>query len=169
MPAANIRAAIAAFLSAPPITGMTKVYKGEPFFVDAAEWNLAATGGWGAVGFVWIDDESESRVTLPALTGSKAVEYQAMLAVMYRWQRQSNDVTLGDYDAWIAPLDTIIDAVKTRLRSDPTLGSPGVIFEAAQGHNDLRVRWDPPMLSAGAGIVNCLAAVDFKVTEIVTA
>ena len=166
MSAAAVRAAIAQFLSVPPIQGLGAVYLAEPFFLDGSQFKMAQNNGWGAVGFLWFDSEEETRITLPALTGSKGVKYSAMFVVDYQWLRQ-DQTGAAQPDAWISPLDLIVEGLKTRLRADPTLGAPATIFEAAQSPNDLKIRWDVPYLDSGK--VRCRVAIDFEVTEIVTA
>jgi hypothetical protein len=71
-------------------------------------------------------------------------------------------------DAWVTPFDSIIDAVKTRIRSDPTLGNSSVIFQGGQDQNDIRITRDLPQ-SDNSETTIVFAVVEFNVTEILQA
>lgn len=169
MSAATVRAALAAFFQSPPIPGMGVVYEAEPFFSPGQDREpiSGGTSGAGAVGFVWLHEAEETRLTLPAVTGSKRVHYLASLVLRYNYLRQTNDGTVSAPDAWIGPLDDLLDQIRTRIHSDPTFGNPAVIFEAGQDENGVSIRWDAPKQNGMK--VECWLAVDFHVTEIVTA
>ena len=168
MSATTVRAQMQAFLAGGNITGLQRVYLSEPWFVDGGQWDLAANSGWGAIGYVWISDDSEERISLGAVAGQKRVTYQTSIVLMFQYLIPSAPTA---EDAWQAPLDEIIDGVKARLRSDPKAGTgtglDGVIFEQSQAPGDLHVVRDMPTRTAGK--VVCWQRIDTTITEIITA
>ena len=170
MSAATVRAAIVAYLSTPPIPGLGKLYAAEPFFSPGSDRDPLTGGspGAGAVGFVWITESQEERASLPAVYGSKAVEHATTIALKYSYLRQA---TTSGPDAYVDPLDGLLDAVVARVRADPTFASNGVIFQAGEGllgaaaGKDIVVHWGQPVLVGQR--VECWVAVDVSVIEIV--
>ncbi|MGN6607967.1 MAG: hypothetical protein ACTHMS_13270 [Jatrophihabitans sp.] len=160
MSSATVRAALAAYLEAAQIPGLNKVHPGPPYWADGSEWNLAATpgGGAGAIAALHIIEESERRLTVPAVSinapsfgGAKMVTYKVGLMVFYQWLLPSNQLEPVEESAWTDPLDAIIDGIKARLRADPNCGTgsptgtpPPTIWESAQEPGDLKVQRDLP-------------------------
>lgn len=161
-----VRVALRDFFQTPVITGLQKVYLDEPWIIQGANWNVDA--GWGAVGFIHLDTSKESRLTLgAAIGGSKRVEHTVGLVIQYQYLIPDTLPDGVDEDAWVGPFDQIIDAVKARIHSDPTLGSPSIIFQGGQDNDDIRVSRDLPQKDIGKVIV--FAVVEFNVTEIIQA
>ena len=173
MSAKTVRAAIANYLSSPPIAGLGKLYTAEPFYSPGSDRDplTGGTAGAGAVGFVWIQESSEQRITVGLGTGSKAVEHTATIALKYSYLRQAD--TTGAPDAYVGPLDDLIGAVVDRVRADPTFNSNGAIFQAGEGQvgtaagKDIVIHWGQPVLVGQP--VECWVAVDVWVIEIVQA
>ena len=172
MSAGTVRAAIAAFMTNPLISGLGGFYQAEPFGAPGStrEPLTGGTPGAGALGFVWISEENEERQTLPVLYGNKSVEYKVTIALLYRYARATNTGS-DTFDAWIHPLDDLVDAVKARIRSDPTFGQPSVIFQAGQGpvgsnSVDLKTSWLKPVLVGQQ--IEAWVAIDLDVIEIIT-
>jgi hypothetical protein len=170
-----VRNQIAAFIAAAKIPAVGVVYRGGPYRVDGAAFQLGQNDGHGAVLFVHIDSSNESRITFPTLAptnvsgavGQKRVDYVVSIVIFYKFKVQS----LGQgqvVDVWVDPLDAIIDSLKTRIRSDPNQGDATIIFEAGQDPNDIRVVQDLPVEIPG-GILFSLARLQYNVTEIITA
>lgn len=179
MSTTTVRAAITSFLNAnalggaTPIPGINKVYTAPPYWADGNDWNLASQLGSGAVVAVHLPEESESRNTLPALTGQKRVDYLVGIMIFYQWLLPSGDFNSHPPDAWVYPLDTITDGLKAALRAAPNLGSPSVIFQAAQGRihggaPDLVIKRGLPRRSSKGGKVLSWSALEFTAIEIVT-
>ncbi len=172
MSASTVRAAILNYLSSPPIAGLGKFYKAEPFFSPGTDRNPLTGGspGAGAVGFVWIAESSEERITVGEGTGYKAVEHSVTIALKYSYLRQAD--TAGP-DAYVNPLDDLVGAVVARVRADPTFNSAGAIFQAGEGQvgtaagKDIVIHWGQPVLVGGR--VECWVALDVWVIEIVQA
>lgn len=130
------------------VTGLVRVYADQPWRVDGSEFAEAFAGAAtsGAVGYVHISDRQETRITFPqGGGGQKQVRYTVGLVVMYRYLIPTEPETPAD---WVGDLDTMLDALVDRLRADPTLGAPGVIFQAGEGDGpgtvDVVIRRDPP-------------------------
>lgn len=167
MSSAAVRSAVASFFETASITGLNFVHPGPPWWITGSEWDLGKTAGAAAVAAVHLVEDNESRITIPALSGQKQVEYLIGLMLFYQYLQPSNSLTPKDPSAWVAPFDVIIDGVKDRLRSDPNCGMPSVVWQSAQDPHDISVKRDLPRVTAGKVLAWC--AVEFHVTEIVTA
>jgi len=168
--AATVRAALKDYFADASIDGLNKVFGAPPYWADGSEWNLADNLGSGAIAAVHLASESETRVTLPATTGSKNVVYQVGLMVFYQYLLPSATLTPIEEDAWCGPLDDILDGVKARLRADPNCGMPSVIWQAGldkSGNPNITIQRDLPRRLAGK--VLSWNVVEFTVDEIVTA
>lgn len=167
MASADVRAAVTTFFQNANIAGLNKVHSAPPFWADGSEWKLNLQGGSGSIGALHLVEDQESRIAVPALTGVKQVHYQVGLMIFYQWLLPSGTLTPVDEAAWAGPLDTIIDGVKARLRSDPNCGMPSVVWQSAQDPNDVTVRRDLPRLMSGK--VLSWNVVEFHVYETITA
>ena len=163
----DVRKAIRNFFQTPPITGIQTVYLDVPWFIDGAQWDVLSQEGWAAVASVHLNMSQESRVTLPWSVGSKQVNHSVGLLLQYQYLIPSNFGPDEAEDAWVEGLDIIIDGVKNRIRSDYTFNSNGVIFQAGQDQNDIRVQRDVPVVDVGRVVAWCV--VEFNVTEIIQA
>lgn len=170
MSSASVRAQMLAFLSAQPVAYINRWYSAEPWYVAAERLDLAANNGTGAVAWLHITDESESRSALPAVAGQKAITYKLAVVMLGVWVIPAGPT--GE-DAYIGPVDDMIEAVKARLRSDPKAGTgaglDGVIFQQSQDPGDLAVQRNVPLLDPGGGALLIWQRIDTTVTEIITA
>lgn len=178
MSSATVRAQLKAFCEAGSITHVNRWYAAEPWYIAAQQLGMAAGGGVGAVAWPHIADEAEERITvgapspslgLPA-SGQKQITYQVSFVMLYVFAIPSDP---GSEDAYIGPLDDMIESLKVRLRSDPKAGTGvglgGVIFEQSQAQGDLHVVRDVPMLDQQGGSLLVWQRIDTTVTEILTA
>ena len=174
---AAVRAALVAWFEAANVTGLQQVYKDMPWFLDAAQWNITPARTWGAVGFIHIDSSSESRMTVGAqnplkladTVGLKQVNYVVSLGLQYQFLIPATLANGDEADVWVDGLDSLIDALKTRIRSDPLQGaSSSVIFQAGQDDNDIRVESDLPIHEPGVRVYS-FHRIQFNLTEIITA
>lgn len=165
MSATTIRASIAAFVSAPAITNLAKVYADYPWRIAGTALAITPTTNFGAVAWPHIAEQHEKRITFPAGTGSKEVTYAVDLIVVAQY-RIPPTATAGD--EWVAPADTLLDAIVARLRSDQKIGTgpSSSILQAGEGDEQLKIRRDMPRIDGG--ILHVWTAVSFSVTEIVT-
>lgn len=173
MSSASVRAAVASFFQATvapgpnQIPGLNKVHSAPPYWADGSEWNLANELGSGTVAGVHLVEDSESRITIPVLTGQKMVTYKIGLMLFYQFLLPSNTLTPIDEAAWADPLDATIDGIKARLRSDPNCGLPSVVWQAAQDPGDVKIVRDIPRRLPGK--VVSWNVIEFMVDEVVTA
>lgn len=153
MSAQTIRLAIQSYLAGLGITGISKVYRAQPWDPIADEGWLFADGlDYDAVVIVHIERQQESRASLPARTvgrtevGNKAVDYSIGLIVLYQYLIPDELPITADTDVWVDSLDAILDALRDGIQADPTLGCAdhGPVFQAGQEANDLTIDRDLP-------------------------
>ena len=167
----TIRAALVNYFGSIP--QMQTVYKEAPWIINGGDFKLTPGTTAAAVGFVHIDNSVEERITLPAYTGTKGVDYTVGLVFLYKYFRPT---TIGggvSPDAYVDGLDTLIDAIKTKIRADQNGGSPANIFQMGTGSGggyaedgpDIAVTQDLPD-DNDEGIFT-LCRVEFHVYEII--
>lgn len=165
---AQIQAFVQQGVDTGAVSGVTRVYKAMPWFVDGSTWQLSSSLGSGAVVFAELpEDNGEVRIADPVLEGQKEVEHFAALVVLYQFLIPSAAQDTVSEDSWVDPLDATLDSLKAWIRTDPNLGNPDVIFQAAQQRGDLSIKRDPPRRTSGK--VWSWNALRFRVTEIITA
>lgn len=170
---ASIRAAVRDYFDG--TDGIAEVYSAQPTFVGGQDFQLNVAGGSGAVAYVHLVHADESRITLGGpQTGYKSVQHDVALVILYQYLIPSGTAAPQQLDAWSDPLDAIIDAVKARLRADPTCGvgyqpvtADGVVFQAGEQSNDIVVDQDLPRLMSGKII--SWNVVRFQLIELVLA
>lgn len=174
MSSAEVRAAITTFVATGcaaggSVPGVTKVYRAMPWYIDGATWNLSNELGSGAVLFVDLpEDGGDTRLSVPAVQGEKSVDYLVALVVLYQYLIPSASQSPAvPEDAWVGPLDDTLDGLKALLRTDPNLGNPEVIFQAAQSRGDLAVHRVAPRRAPGK--VLSWNVLTFHAMEVITA
>lgn len=167
MSAASVRAGIRDYLAAGGIAGLSKVFLNYPWRVDGQTLDIDPARGWTAVAWPHLDQQSEHRLTFPAGSGSKQVDYRVGLLVVFQYLIPS-DLQGADEDAWTVPHDQLLDALCARLRSDQTLG--GAVLQAGEGEGEqLTIKRDLPRIDPAGGILHAWTGIEFTATEIVTA
>lgn len=82
---------------------------------------------------VWLSDDSDRRVALPAVTGRRKVRYQVeMHCFVWSTASYAEDVTDFVY--------ALGDAIKAKIRTDPTLGTGGIennAFQVGEGDGEI--------------------------------
>lgn len=162
MGARTIRQAVRDYIA--PTAGLTNTYKDEPHYVSNDAW-YTADGTHGTVAYVHIDNETESRLVINGFPESgQQVTYDVGVVVLYEYLIPPGEASP---DAWVDGLDDLIDALKTRLRADPHLGTgpTGVVQSAAQENGALSIARDLP--KQDNGVVRSWNVLTFKVTEII--
>ena len=156
MSRASVRAGIAAFLSPPNVAGLNEVYPSLPV-VQPGEMFFSQPGQKsGAAAFIFIEHERERRMSLPAYRANKMVVYEVAVVVNFFWITaggvggMAQDPGVQAMEAY----DSIVDALKARIRSDLTMG--GTFFSAGDGaelgQDDLQLDSDLPVLVDGSNI-----------------
>ena len=145
--AAGVRQAVQAWFDAPAVQGLNRVYAAMPWWAGGDQWDIGLNGGWGAIGYVHITDEHETRIAYGGIPGGiKQVTYQVGLVLLFKYQIPTQLPAGADESEYVTYLDALIDGVKNRLRQDPTLGtgSKGVVWQAGEGRADVVIRRDLP-------------------------
>jgi hypothetical protein len=170
---ATVRAAIAAYLNAaaPAIPGLQHIYQAKPWWVDGATgFRLSANGGSGAFAYLHLVASEETRWSVPWNGGDIGVHYDFHLVVVYIYEIPStSQATAVSEDAWVGPVDTILQGIKDAIHADPTLGttSTKVIFNAGQTPNPLKTSSEQPLKSSGR--LYSWHVIEFRVTEVIQA
>ena len=169
MGAVEVRSAITAFFQPPVVPGLVEMYKAVPYFIAGDRWQLDQNLGTAAVGAVHLDMQSEKRITMPAQTGSKKVDWKCGIVVFYQFLIDQNPGVQATNDEWVGPLDSILEGIAARIRSDQTFGTGpgGVVFQAGEGDADIRVSRDLPRRASG--VMLSWNVVEFDLTEIIRA
>jgi hypothetical protein len=157
----GVRATLATFLTTPAITNLNQVLTSFPkninFQVNSTAGQLSRT----AV-VVFIQSETETRLAIGGATnGIKRVDYSIVLQVFqHSLQRNAEDA--------MADFDTLIDAIKARLRSDHNFGdSTGtLVWQGAEPVINC-IYGEPATLKEGA--TETFAEIQFDVTEMIHA
>lgn len=121
MSRATVRAGVASWLTG-RVPGINTVYRSFPRVIPAPSFVAGQTGArYGAVASVHILSDAEARIALGgANAGWKRLDYQIEIQLFFRWTGPAvtGDGGLEASDAF----DTIVDALKARIRADRTAG-----------------------------------------------
>lgn len=159
MSRASVRAGIVSFLSTPQIAGLAQVYPSYPGQLGEQALGLSAGNGSGAYAIVDLGDDSEVRIAVGGLTaGIKHVTYKVMIGLFFASFKPALQA-MADYD-------TLLDALKARIRSDRTLG--GSVWQAGEGAGDLHTAADVPRANAKGGLTIWSALSVDVIEEIVS-
>lgn len=161
MSRAQVRSAIVEFFEPPAVPGLNKIYSSQPKRITGADFHTGRPSGElsGAVGVVGILEEHEERRGVGGEhSGKKWVHYMCEIQVLVNSREQHSEVSMDFFDS-------IIDAVKDRLRSNRRLDDYPVIFEA--GEAQLNGEYGEPRLIED-GSTEIWGAVRFEVSEFLT-
>lgn len=157
----GVRATLAAFISSPPITGLNQVFTSFPkrinYQVNSQPGQLTR-----AAVVVFIVAENETRLAIGGATsGWKRVDYTVILQIYaHSLERNSENA--------MTAFDTLIDNIKTRLRSDHNFGDPTGTLVWQGAEPVIRGRYGEPATSS-EGATEIYAEIEFDVTEMVQA
>ena len=167
MTRAAVRRQIADWFAAPAVPGLNKAFRAAPTLIAGDDWATVQEGNWGAAAYVHLSEQHETRLTLGGAHGGlKEITYSAALVVLFRWVIPDGDADVdGEVDGWADAYDYLIDNVMARIRQDRTFGSGtgGPIWQAGEGHQDLKLQTDLPKVDDGQVVV--WSAVEFEVVE----
>lgn len=157
----GVRATLASFISSPPITGLNQVFTSFPKRINYQVNSQPGQLSRAAV-VVFIVAENETRLAIGGATsGWKRVDYTVILQVyLHSLERNAEDA--------MTAFDTLIDNIKTRLRSDHNFGDPtgNLVWQGAEPV--IRGRYGEPATS-NEGATEIYAEIEFDVTEMVQA
>lgn len=157
----GVRATLASFISSPPITGLNQVFTSFPKRINYQVNSQPGQLSRAAV-VVFIVTENETRLAIGGATsGWKRVDYTVILQVyLHSLERNAEDA--------MTAFDTLIDNLKTRLRSNHNFGdSTGtLVWQGAEPV--IRARYGEPATS-NEGATEIYAEIEFDVTEMIQA
>jgi len=94
----------------------------------------AAGRGMGAYMIVELPDDDEFRKSMPAGTGRKRIVYQAVLHIYHLAHKAHSEDAEADVNG-------LLEAVKTAIRADVTLG--GICYQAGESRRGIKTRVAP--------------------------
>lgn len=157
----GVRATLFSFLNTPQITTLNQVFQSFPKRIN---YQVNSTAGQlsRAAAVIYIATENETRLAIGGATsGWKRVDYTIILQVyQHSLQRNSEDAMVD--------FDTLIDNIKTRLRSDHTFGDTTgtLVWQGAEPR--ITTRYGEPATS-NEGATETFAEIEFDATEMIQA
>lgn len=154
----TVMQAIADFLAPPNVTRLDAVYPNFPAKIlnQGGTFNFpvgANSHGWGVL---FNEHDEERRITTCDDEGEKEVIYRVRLELLYR--------SRSDAETAQREFRELKDALKTRFRSNRTLGS-NVIFEAGEGQYGIQGDYLEPVANDTDKLVVCAGTVRLEVVE----
>ena len=157
----GVRATLATFLSTPPITTLNQVFTSFPKRINFQVGSTAGQLSRAAV-VVFIQSENETRLAIGGATnGWKRVDYSIVLQVFHHSLQRNAEDAMTDFD-------TLVDNIKTRLRSDHRFGdSTGTLVWQGAEPIINATYGEPATVAEGA--TETYAELQFDVTEMIQA
>lgn len=157
----GVRATLATFLLNPPIATLNQVFTSFPKRIDYRV-NQTAGSLNSAAAIIFIASERESRLAIGGATsGWKRVDYTVILQIYHHSMERNAEAAMTAFD-------TLIDNIKTRLRSNHTFGDPNGTLVWQGAEPAINARYGEPATD-GEGITMTYAEVEFDVTEMIQA
>jgi hypothetical protein len=157
----GVRATLASFISNPPIQTLNQVFTSFPKRINYQVNSQPGQLSRAAV-VIFIAFEDETRLAIGGATsGWKRVDYTVILQIYQHSLQRNAEDSMADFD-------TLIDNIKTRLRSDHNFGDPtgNLVWQGAEPH--IRARYGEPSTSE-EGATEIFAELEFDVTEMIQA
>lgn len=159
MSRAQVRKAVAEFFAPPAIPMLGSIYRSVPKRVPGPEFRKTLPQGThsGAIAIINLVNEREERIAIGGEhSGRKWVHYEVALEVKMHSIHKHSEDAMDDFDA-------LIDAIKSKLRSDRRLANDGIIFES--GERLLVAEYaEPEVMTDGSTII--WGVVRFEVSEV---
>jgi hypothetical protein len=157
----GVRATLATFLSTPPITTLNQVFTSFPKRINFQVGSTAGQLSRAAV-VVFIQSENETRLAIGGATnGWKRVDYSIVLQIFHHSLQRNAEDAMTDFD-------TLVDNIKTRLRSDHRFGdSTGTLVWQGAEPIINATYGEPATVAEGA--TETYAELQFDVTEMIQA
>jgi hypothetical protein len=157
----GVRATLYTFLSTPPIATLNQVFTSFPKNINYQVGSTAGQLSRAAV-VIFIVSEGETRLAIGGATsGWKRVDYTVILQVYQHSLERTAEAAMTAFD-------TLIDNIKTRLRSDHNFGDATgtLVWQGAEPRID--TRYGEPATSA-EGATETFAEIQFDITEMIQA
>ncbi len=157
----GVRATLASFLTTPQIVTLNQVFTSFPKRINFQVNSVAGQLSRCAV-VVFIQSENETRLAIGGATnGWKRVDYSIVLQVFHPSLQRNAEDAMTDFD-------TLVDNIKTRLRSDHRFGdSTGTLVWQGAEPIINATYGEPATVAEGA--TETYAELQFDVTEMIQA
>lgn len=143
------------------INGLNQVHTSIPKRIDFKVGSIAGQLSRTAA-VIFIQNEAESRIALGgAHNGWKRIDYTIIVQVFHHSMERDSQVAMDSFDL-------VIDAIKTRLRSDHNFGDTTgtLIWQGAEP--SISVAYGEPITTDG-GATETWAGIQFEVTQMIQA
>ena len=157
----GVRATLASFLTTPQIATLNQVFTSFPKRINFQVNSTAGQLSRAAV-VVFIQSENETRLAIGGATnGWKRVDYSIILQIFHHSLQRNAEDAMTDFD-------TLVDNIKTRLRSDHRFGdSTGTLVWQGAEPIINATYGEPSTVAEGA--TETYAELQFDVTEMIQA
>jgi hypothetical protein len=157
----GVRSTLNTFLTTPQIATLNQVFKSFPKRINYQVGSTAGQLSRAAV-VIYIAAENETRLAIGGATsGWKRVDYTIILQVYQHSLQRNSEDAMTDFD-------TLIDNIKTRLRSDHRFGDTTgtLVWQGAEPR--ITTRYGEPATS-NEGATETFAEIEFDATEMIQA
>lgn len=157
----GVRATLYSFLMTPPVQNLNQLFVSFPKRIDFSVNSIPGELD-RAAGVIFIASEKESRIAIGGATnGIKRVDYTIILQIyQHSFGREAQEAMIS--------FDTLIDNIKTRLRSDHRFGDTNGTLVWQGAEPAITTRYGEPSTSE-EGMTETYAEVEFEVTEMIHA
>jgi hypothetical protein len=157
----GVRSTLASFLTTPQITTLNQVFTSFPKRINFQVNSLAGQLSRAAL-VVFIQSENETRLAIGGATnGWKRVDYSIVLQIFHHSLHRNAEDAMTDFD-------TLVDNIKTRLRSDHNFGDTTGTLVWQGAEPIINATYGEPSTVA-EGATETYAELQFDVTEMIQA
>lgn len=157
----GVRATLASFLSTPAITGLNQVFTSFPKRINFQTNSTAGQLSRAAV-VIFIQNETETRLAIGgAHNGWKRVDYSVIVQIFHHSLHRNAEDAMADFD-------TLVDNIKTRLRSDHNFGDTTGTLVWQGAEPIINASYGEPRTIA-EGATETYSELQFDVTEMIQA
>lgn len=158
----GVRATLYNWLATGNITNLNQIFTSFPKRIDFQVNSQAGQLSRAAV-VIFIQSEREKRLAIGGATnGWKRVDYSIVLQVY------QHSLVRNSQDAMVA-FDTLIDAIKTRLRADHNFGDTTGTLVWQGAEPEINCTYGEPSSVEGSPATETFAEIQFDVTEMIQA
>jgi hypothetical protein len=165
---AQVRQTLYNFINPPQVDGINQVFTSLPKRIDF-QINALPSQQSRVAAVIFIESETETRVALGGFNGAdngihagwKRIDYTVVIQLFQHSLARTSEEAMDDFDS-------VIDALKNRLRSDHTLGDPSGILVWQGAEPVIDVAYGEPMSQKGTA-TETWASMRFMVTQMIQA
>ena len=157
----GVRSTLYTFLTSPQISTLNQVFTSFPKRINY-QVNSQAGQLSRAAAVIFIQGESETRLAIGGATnGWKRVDYSVILQVFQHSLERNAEAAMTAFD-------TLIDDIKTRLRSDHNFGDTTGVLVWQGAEPAINTTYGEPN-TTNEGATETFAEIQFDVTEMIQA